>query len=99
MRKRSEPKAGWVAADIERSDSFPGRVLARELAARRMSQLELARRMDRPVQVVNGIVNNRRSITAETAVGLASVLGMTPRFWMTLQVNYDLRKLGIRVVA
>jgi addiction module HigA family antidote len=43
-------------------------------------------------------VNNRRSITAETAVGLANALGMTPRFWMTLQVNHDLRKLGVRVV-
>ena len=99
MRKKSARKAGWAPVDIERSDSFPGRVLARELAARQMSQLELARRMDRPVQVVNGIVNNRRSITAETAVGLANALGMTPRFWMTLQVNHDLRKLGVRVVA
>lgn len=99
MRKKPTRKAGWVPVNIERSDSFPGRVLARELAARKMSQLELARRMDRPVQVVNGIVNNRRSITAETAVGLAKVLGMTPRFWMTLQVNHDLRKLGVRVVA
>src|SRR5262245_45726105 len=92
-------KAGWVRVELERSDSFPGRVLARELATRGMSQLELARRMDRPVQVVNGIVNNRRAITAETAIGLAKVLGMTPRFWMTLQVNHDLRRLGVRVVA
>lgn len=98
-KKKVAPKTGWVPVDIERSDSYPGRILSRELSARGMSQMELARRMRRPVQVINGIVNNRRSITAETAIGLAKVLGMTPRFWITLQVNYDLRKLGVRGVA
>jgi hypothetical protein len=29
MRKKSAQKAGWVPVNIERSDSFPGRVLAR----------------------------------------------------------------------
>jgi addiction module HigA family antidote len=99
MKKKTVSKAGWVPVHVERSDSYPGRILSRELAARGMSQMELARRMKRPVQVINGIVNNRRSITAETAIGLAKVIGMTPRFWMTLQVNYDLRRLGVRVVA
>lgn len=99
MKKKGSRKQAWVSVDLDRSDSYPGRILARELEARGMSQMELARRMKRPVQVVNGIVNDRRAITAETAVGLAKVLGMTPRFWMTLQVNYELRKLGVSVVA
>lgn len=99
MKKKATSKIRWVRVSIEHSDSYPGRILARELEARGMSQMELARRMRRPVQVVNGIVNDRRAITAETAIGLAKVLGMTPRFWMTLQVNHDLRKLGVIAVA
>jgi len=51
MRKKSARKAGWVPVNIERSDSFPGRVLARELAARQMSQLELARRTGCRLQI------------------------------------------------
>src|SRR5688572_12993134 len=53
VKKKATSKTGWVRVDIERSESYPGRILARELLAREMSQMELARRMGRPVQVIN----------------------------------------------
>ncbi len=36
------------------------------------------------------IVNNRRRITADTALRLGLYSGTTPEFWMNLQSHYDL---------
>src|SRR5438477_5262172 len=37
------------------------------------------------------IVNNRRSITADTALRLSLYFGNSPEFWMNLQTHYDLK--------
>ena len=37
------------------------------------------------------IVNNRRRITADTALRLGLYFGNTPEFWMNLQSHYDLK--------
>ncbi|HEY5380746.1 MAG TPA: HigA family addiction module antitoxin, partial [Acidobacteriaceae bacterium] len=34
--------------------------------------------------------NERRGITADTALRLAKLFRMTPEFWMGLQIDYDL---------
>lgn len=39
---------------------------------------------------VNDIVRGKRAITGDTALRLARYFGTTPRFWMSLQANYDL---------
>lgn len=70
----------------------PGVYLAQELEARSMTQTELSRRMQRPVQVINEIVRGKKSVSAETALGLESVLGTSTRTWMNLQLNYQLVK-------
>ena len=70
----------------------PGVYLARELEARGMTQTELSRRMQRPVQVINEIVRAKKSVSAETALGLERVLGTSARTWMNLQSNYLLVK-------
>ena len=49
----------------------PGETLADEIAARGMSQTELATRLGRPVQVVNEIIHGKKAITDNTALGLA----------------------------
>jgi plasmid maintenance system antidote protein VapI len=36
------------------------------------------------------IVNGRRSITPNTALRLARVLGTSPSFWLNLQLTWDL---------
>jgi HTH-type transcriptional regulator/antitoxin HigA len=56
-----------------------------------MSQAELARRMGRPYQIVNDIVNGRRPITASTALQLEHVLGLPARFWMIREADYRLK--------
>jgi HTH-type transcriptional regulator/antitoxin HigA len=45
----------------------PGEYLAEEIDARGMSQKELAKRMGRPVNAINEIINGKKSITAETS--------------------------------
>jgi addiction module HigA family antidote len=43
-----------------------------------------------PVTRVSEIVNERRGITADTALRLARYFRMTPEFWMNIQSHYDL---------
>lgn len=68
----------------------PGEHLADTLREVGMSQSELARRMGRPQQVINEIVRGVKSITAETALQLEEVLGMSAEMWMNLRTNYEL---------
>jgi addiction module HigA family antidote len=43
-----------------------------------------------PVTRIGEIVNQRRSVTSDTALLLARYFGTTPEFWMNLQTGYDL---------
>ena len=68
----------------------PGAVLAEELAARSMTQIELARRTGRPAQVINEIVRGKKSITHDTALGLEKVLGIAAQVWVNLEAIYQM---------
>jgi HTH-type transcriptional regulator / antitoxin HigA len=48
----------------------PGEYLVAEIQAQGMSQKELAKRMGRPLNAINEIINGKKSITAETAYNL-----------------------------
>ncbi len=66
----------------------PGEALEEELEARGMTQKELAARLGRPAQAINEIIGGKKSITPETAIGLAKVLGIDARFWINLEADY-----------
>ena len=68
----------------------PGEYLRDELAARGWTQAQFARIISRPLQVVNGIINGKNSITAQTAKEIAAALGTSADLWMNLQGSYDL---------
>ncbi len=68
----------------------PGEHLAEILEELGISQYRLAKAMGVPAVRVNEIVHCRRGITADTALRIGRVLGMTPEFWMNLQQMYDL---------
>lgn len=69
----------------------PGEILRLEfLEPMGLTQGQLAERMGVPIQRVNLIVNDRRAITAETAIMLSRALGTSPEFWMNLQMQRDL---------
>ncbi|MGA2269548.1 MAG: HigA family addiction module antitoxin [Bryobacteraceae bacterium] len=50
----------------------------------------LARDLRVPVTRISEIVNQRRSVTSDTALRPARYFGTTPEFWMNLQTSYDL---------
>ena len=74
----------------------PGETLADEIAARGMSQTELATRLGRPVQVVNEIIHGKKAITDDTALGLETVLGIPAAFWVNLEQNYRMTRARLR---
>jgi addiction module HigA family antidote len=57
-----------------------------------ISQNALARAAGVPPRRINEIVLGKRSISADTAVRLAAVLGTSERFWLGLQADYDLEE-------
>jgi addiction module HigA family antidote len=55
-----------------------------------LSSNALALALRVPVTRISEIVNERRSITADTALRLAQYFGMSASFWMRLQTQYEL---------
>ena len=55
-----------------------------------LTQAALAEAMGVPRKHVNELCNNRRSITAATALILARVFGNSPDFWLNTQRRNDL---------
>ena len=55
-----------------------------------LSQNELARAIGVSPNRIAEIVNNRRRITADTAVRLALFFGDSAEYWMNLQSRYEL---------
>ncbi len=68
----------------------PGEILEEELAARNMTQKELAERMGRPVQSINEIIRGKRALTPATALDLERVLGIEAGLWVLLEGDYRL---------
>ena len=71
----------------------PGKVLLRDfLEAKSISQNALARDIGVPPRRINEIVLGKRGISADTAIRLAKHFGNSERFWMQLQVEFDLEE-------
>ena len=70
----------------------PGEMLKDEfLAEYGLSQNHLAKAIGISPNRIAEIVNNRRRITADTALRLSLYFGNSPEFWMNLQTHYDLK--------
>lgn len=80
----------------------PGEILAAEfLQPMDVSQYRLAKDLSVPPRRINEIVHGDRAITADTALRLARYFGTSDRFWLNLQIRYDLEvekdRLGKRL--
>jgi antitoxin HigA-1 len=70
----------------------PGEILKEEFIAEYgLSQNQLAKAIGISPNRIAEIVNNRRRITADTALRLALYFGNSPEFWLNLQTHYDLK--------
>ncbi len=68
-----------------------GEILVEEfMAPLGITQGALAEAMGVPRKHVNELCNNRRSVTAPTALILARVFGNSPEFWLNIQRRTDL---------
>ena len=82
----------------------PGEVLEQEfLLPLGITQYRLAKAIHVSPRRINEIVHGKRAITADTALRLSRAFNMSERFWLNLQVRYDLEvekdKLGKRLLS
>ena len=77
----------------------PGEILREEfLKPMGISQNKLGTDLGVSPRRINEIIHEKRAITADTALRLAQYFKMSPQFWLSLQMDYDLEtqkdKLG-----
>src|SRR3974390_2809506 len=79
-------------AQSEFAPVTPGEMLKEEfLAEYGLSQNQLAKAIGISPNRITEIVNNRRRITADTALRLSLFFGNSAEYWMNLQTHYDLK--------
>ena len=66
------------------------RMSAWELSQRGWTQADLAEFMGRPLRSINEIINCKKGITAETAIGLGKAFGTSAEYWLNLESAYRL---------
>jgi addiction module HigA family antidote len=80
-----------VRIPTHRAPTHPGEMLLKEfLEPMSITQKQLAEEILIPYQQVNEIINSKRAITPSTALRLAKFFGMSPDFWLNLQLRWDL---------
>ena len=69
----------------------PGEILLEEfLNPLGISQYRLAKEISVPPRRINEIVHGKRGISADTALRLSRFFGTSERFWLNLQLRFDL---------
>jgi addiction module HigA family antidote len=69
----------------------PGEILLEEfLSPMEISQYRLAKDISVPARRINEIVLGKRAITADTALRLSEYFGLSEKFWLNLQMKYNL---------
>jgi len=64
-----------------------------------LSAYRLAKDIDVPISRIQAIIDERRTITGDTALRLARYFGTTPEFWLNMQRDYELERAEIDVGA
>jgi len=80
----------------------PGEILLEDfLKPLGLSQYKLAKSLSVPPRRINEIVHGKRGVSADTALRLARFFCTSERFWLNLQISYDLDverdRLGARL--
>ncbi len=76
-----------------REPTHPGEMLREEfLLPMNITQRELADAIHVPYQRINELVNKKRGVTPSTALRLSKFFGVSPDFWLNLQMRSELFK-------
>ncbi|MBK1875238.1 HigA family addiction module antidote protein [Pelagicoccus mobilis] len=71
----------------------PGEILKEDyLDPLKISQNALGRALGVSPRAINEIVHGRRSITAQMSVRLGAYFRQSPRFWLNIQTECDIRE-------
>ena len=71
----------------------PGEILLEEfMKPLALTARQLSADIDVPPSRISEIINQRRPITADTALRLGLFFSMEPEFWMNLQAEFDIRQ-------
>ena len=80
-----------IRIPTHRAPTHPGEMLLEEfLKPMGLKQKELADAIRVPYQRINEIINGRRGVTPSTALRLSKFFGVTPDFWLNVQLRWDL---------
>lgn len=71
----------------------PGEMIKDEIAARSLTQKDLAKQMGVSYTVFNEILNGKRPVTTEYALLLEAALGTDANIWLGLQADYNMQKM------
>ncbi|RFP59048.1 MAG: addiction module antidote protein, HigA family [Limnothrix sp. CACIAM 69d] len=72
----------------------PGEILLEEfLRPLKISYAKLAAETGISVRIIGAIARGKRSISPEVALRLSRYFGLSERFWLNLQIHYDLEIL------
>jgi addiction module HigA family antidote len=97
----------WTTTEVDRMprsrklpNIHPGEVLEKEfLEPNNISRYRLAKDVGVPATRVAEICHGTRAITADTALRLSAYFGVSPKFWLGLQEDYDLEEERVRKSA
>lgn len=68
----------------------PGDTLLDILEERGMSQVDLGRKMKRPLKTINEIIKGKAALMPATAIQLEKALGVSAEFWVVREAHYRL---------
>lgn len=69
----------------------PGEILLEEfLKPMHISQYRLAKDINVPPRRINEIIHGQRAVSTDTALRLSRYFGLSERFWLNLQIRYDI---------
>lgn len=75
---------------MARTPIQPGEILGDELEETGLTAKKLADVIQVPPNRLHQLLAGKRSMTADTALGLGQYFGMSADFWMNLQTAYEL---------
>lgn len=89
-----------MAIDYIMGPIHPGEILLEEfLVPMHLSQYRLAKDISVPPRRINEIVHGKRRVSTDTALRLAAYLGTSERFWLNLQIRYDLETEKLKLAS
>jgi addiction module HigA family antidote len=73
--------------------THPGELLKEEIEYRKLSQTALAKEMGIAYTAFNDILNERRPLTANTAILFEAALGISADMLMRMQLKYNMQTI------